>query len=292
MDDFDLEKYRIENPMDYLKATQFINEAPSNTEIMKVIYQITRLHIPDIIYKYSSLTSDNDLNELKLTTLINKQIYLADAITMNDPFEGKAFFYQHKKLAQFESLKHVDGKIIDDFSSFIRLTSLTGAGTNCMPMWAHYANNHSGFCVQYNTKSLENSVLKNSLYPVQYLNTRIDITEILELIITEIEIAKSNALINNEKNINISNLSLIWTSIYYSCLKHDSWSYEKEYRVVTSSVHSHIDATPSAIHVGLKCPSKLINSLIEVAHKLQIPIYQMTFNEYSLDYNLDSKLII
>ncbi|WP_116061858.1 DUF2971 domain-containing protein [Cohnella phaseoli] len=289
MDEFDLEKYRIENPMDYLKAVQIIKEIPNNSEIMKVIYQITRLHIPDVVYKYYSLTSNDDLNEIKMKTLTDKKIYLADASTLNDPFEGKAFFYNHKRLAHYESLRPVDGKIIDDFTSFIRLTSLTGVGTNCMPMWAHYANNHSGFCVEYDTKNKENLTFRSSLFPVQYLDKRIDITEIMESLMTELEIAKSRALKHNMKKVELSNMTILWASIYYSCLKHESWSYEKEMRIVTSSVHRFINAQPSAIYVGVNCTRDYLHSLGSIAQKLQIPIYQMHFDEYSLDYKLNSK---
>lgn len=48
---FDLVKYRKENPMDYVKAIKLINDEPENYEIPKNIYQITKLHIPDTVYK-------------------------------------------------------------------------------------------------------------------------------------------------------------------------------------------------------------------------------------------------
>lgn len=47
-----------------------------------------------------------------------------------------------------------------------------------MPMWAHYANNHAGFCVSYDMK--ENKQLSGCTFPVQYTNQRIDITSLMD----------------------------------------------------------------------------------------------------------------
>jgi hypothetical protein len=41
------EKYRQENPMDYLKAIELIKNNLTNGEVMNTIYRITRLHIPE-----------------------------------------------------------------------------------------------------------------------------------------------------------------------------------------------------------------------------------------------------
>ena len=48
---FDVEKYREEMPMDYFKAIELIKEDPSNPIITDAIYKVTRIHIPDKIYK-------------------------------------------------------------------------------------------------------------------------------------------------------------------------------------------------------------------------------------------------
>lgn len=46
--------------MDYFKATSLINSDPSNPEVTKTIYNITRLHILETVYKYCSLTAELD----------------------------------------------------------------------------------------------------------------------------------------------------------------------------------------------------------------------------------------
>ena len=71
--DFDIEKWRSENPMDYLKAMFLIRTALNKDEVFKIIYQTTRLYIPDVLFKYFSLTNDISLNEQKLETLEQKR---------------------------------------------------------------------------------------------------------------------------------------------------------------------------------------------------------------------------
>lgn len=104
--------------MDYIKAIGLINQDPYNYEIQNEIYKITRLHIPNTIYKYFSLTEDEKLNRIKLDTIKNKKVYLAPSSAMNDPFEGKSFFYDNKKLIKYARLAHCEGRLIDDFSEY------------------------------------------------------------------------------------------------------------------------------------------------------------------------------
>lgn len=96
--DFDIEKWRLKNPMDYFKAMFLINESSNKDEVFKAIYKISRLHIPDTLFKYYSLTDNIDLNEQKLETLLQKKIFMSDVKYLNDPFDNKAFFYKTDKL--------------------------------------------------------------------------------------------------------------------------------------------------------------------------------------------------
>lgn len=95
-----------------------------------------------------------ELNRIKIDTIRDKTVYLAENSSMNDPYEGKACFYDNNKLAKYKRLSHCDGMLIDDFSQYTRITSFTGQSVNCMPMWAHYSNNHLGFCVTYETNKI------------------------------------------------------------------------------------------------------------------------------------------
>lgn len=51
-ENFHLEKWRKENLMDYFKVLYILNLADNNevkAEVFKLIYEVTRLHIPDVL---------------------------------------------------------------------------------------------------------------------------------------------------------------------------------------------------------------------------------------------------
>ena len=77
---FDLEKWRRECPMDYFKAVYVLQQGKGivQDEIFKSIYRVVRLYLPDTLYKYYSLTDDQELNTKKLETLMSKKIFLSD----------------------------------------------------------------------------------------------------------------------------------------------------------------------------------------------------------------------
>lgn len=290
--DFDIEKWRLENPMDYFKAMYLINTSLNKDEVFMSIYKVTRLYIPDILFKYYSLTDNLELNEKKLETLLQKKIFMSEAKYLNDPFDNKAYFYRPDALKKYKRLEHVDGKIIDDFTRFSKVTSLTSNGVNSMPMWAHYANNHNGFCVSYDMKS--NLQLSGCTFPVQYTDERIDITSLMDKqmqkIIQEINIQTTQG----KKQILMNDLSMIYLTSYFCNIKHISWSYEKEFRCSVASNAKgmpYMPATPKEIYIGMKCPPTYVDKLVKIANTLQIPIYKMKFNEFDEEFNLSYEKI-
>jgi hypothetical protein len=65
--------------MDYIKAYNLLKSASNKLEVYNWIYQITRLYIPNLIFKYYSLNEDTNLNDLKQKTLQGKKIYLSES---------------------------------------------------------------------------------------------------------------------------------------------------------------------------------------------------------------------
>lgn len=286
-ENFDIVKWRKEMPMDYLKAMYIINTASNKDFVFQQIYRVTRLYIPNVLYKFFSLTNDKVLNEKKLETLRQRKIFMADVRSLNDPFDGKAYFYDASQLKKFERLAPHDGKLIDDFTAFIKVTSLTENDVNSMPMWAHYSNNHAGFCVSYDMES--NVELSCCTFPVQYCNQRIDVTSFMEQQAKMLsdEIDRQSAMGN--KQILINDLSMIYMSSLLCNLKHDSWSYEREFRCTTSSLAKgmpYISANPKEIFIGMNCSPEHAKQLTEIATTLNIPIHRMVFDEYSSQFGL------
>lgn len=299
---FDRDKWVQENPIDYFKLLYILfaskNIEPSIPDEIalgvasKTLYRVTRLYIPDTLYKYSSLTSDEELNQKKLLTLKNKQIYMSDIKDFNDPFDGKAFFYKPSELSNIKRLADHNGQFIDDFTILNKGTSLTENDTNCMPMWAHYANNHQGYCVAYDMNNPDNHLLSSCTFPIQYTDQRLDITSFMkryaEMILSEVD----RQITQGKTKIGLNDLSLIYIVQYMCNVKHSTWQYEKEYRCTmgaNSEGMPFVNAFPKAIYIGMNCCETNRKELISIAQKYSIPIYQMKLDNFSENYVLEAK---
>jgi hypothetical protein len=287
-EEFDLEKWRAENPMDYILAMNLINQASNKNEVFMTIYKITRLHLPDVLFKFFSFTDDIALNESKLVTVQNQNIYMSDVKNLNDPFDSKAYFYRPDELKKYERLNGHDFNMINDLTLSIKIAALTANNVNSMPMWAHYANNHMGFCLSYDMKDKRNIELSGCTFPVQYTSERIDITDLIDnqvrKIITEIEKQSTEG----KKVIQIDDLTLIFMKSFYCNIKHKAWSYEKEYRCIVGSTDEGmplLPAIPKEIYIGVNCLQTYADRLIRIANQLQIPAYRMVFDEYDAGFN-------
>lgn len=288
----DIEQYRREHPMDYIKAIELLSISSNKDEVFRCIYQITRLHIPNFLYKYISLTDDESLNNTKMQTLFEQKIYLADTRDFNDPFDNRAFYYRNDELKRFDELRSFDGRIGDEIMFNSRAASLTAAGFNSMQMWAHYANNHKGFCVAYNMKVPENSELSSSTLPIQYTDRRVDITDIMVRTIDYVLKEKQRQMSQGRKVILIDDLSLIYTTVFLQNIKQSSWQYEKEFRCSagrTSIGMPYMRAKPCGVYIGEKCTSVYQEKLIETTHKLNVPIYKLEFKEVNSSYQLEPR---
>lgn len=220
---WDREKWRKENPMDYIKAVRVLDMALDNAtraELFQTIYQIVRLHIPDVLYKYYSLSEREESNERKFKTLLDNKIYMADIKDFNDPFDGKGFFYNPAQLINIERLKPHGGRWIDDFNKYIKASSLTENGVQSMPMWAHYAGNHAGFCVSYDMGA--NPSLSSCTFPVQYTDERIDMTSFMREKAQQTCAEIDRQIAMGRKEIIIDDLSVIFMSLLLCNLKHTS----------------------------------------------------------------------
>lgn len=293
---WNVEEWRKKYPMDYFKALSILSQSDNaivTTEVFKTLYRITRMHVPDILYKYYSLADNEILNQKKLKILGEEKIFMSEISGFNDPFDGKAFFYHPEQLMDIQRLKAHGGKLIDDFTSFIRGTCFTSNGAQSMPMWGNYSNNHKGFCVSYDVKS--NMELSNGVFPIQYTDERLDVTSLLR---------KQAEMICNSIDVNIHNgnkvtmyddLMIIYMALLMYNVKHSSWSYENEYRCTTASNAvgmPFINAKPKEIFVGMKCEVVHIKALRDIAYSLDIPIYQMKLDEEMDKYELMAQEIL
>ena len=89
-----------------------------------------------------------------------------------------------------------------------------------MPMWAHYANNHQGFCIRYKIEECNGINKGDKIFPVLYTDSRIEGHSIVSAWLNEILYANKNKLPQKE-----SSLKYISYMYLVNCAKHSSWEY-------------------------------------------------------------------
>lgn len=202
--------------------------------------------------------------------MTNAQFYMSNKSELNDPLDSaytieldnylNLYFEKYPSLKgdekQLELVQHVfkihmenfDNKWIDDideFQSKLRLTCFTEDGNNYL-MWSHYADNHSGVCLKFDTNQDEN--FKNELLPVEYRN---------ELI--------------NAKTFDDLNKCLL--------TKLKTWELEKEWRIISSKKHFPFKQESLVeIVFGLRVPDSTIKWFTyyrESAFYMHAPVYKL-----------------
>lgn len=154
-------------------------------------------------------------------------------------------------------------------------------------MWAHYASNHTGFCVSYDMK--HNTALSSCTFPVQYTNQRLDTTSLknsyANMVINQIK--RQSKL--GYKEITVDDLSTVYIPLLLFNIKHSSWSYEQEFRCTTGSTAlgmPYLEAVPKEIFIGINCPIEEAKEIERIANIIQIPVHRMGFDECSPTFEL------
>ncbi|MGR6859828.1 DUF2971 domain-containing protein [Aliivibrio salmonicida] len=102
----------------------------------------------NLVYKYRNY----DARALEI--IINKQLWLAEPSTLNDPFDCQHEYTQvfEEALTELnlspEAALHLS-RASSNAMKNLRVLSLSKSELNSL-LWAHYANSHHGFCLGFN----------------------------------------------------------------------------------------------------------------------------------------------
>ena len=255
-------------------------------------------NMPDKIYKFVSLDKNIDqlkifksenLNTRKFETIENNKLWLSKLDSLNDPFEYKAIYFDKKTEIKYKYPPGLIEYVLNYAKNIFKIASFTISFDDNMPMWAHYANNHEGFCIEYEVNN------PRYLYPISYENNRQEVTKTVFKFIQEMmdEIDKENLSENNFKYIRQIRMFII-----YSIIKHKKWTYEDEYRIVFYDINSEnngklislneIGLKTKQIYIGYNCDREHKIELQRIANKLNINCFQMKLpssdNSFKLVY--------
>lgn len=235
--------------------------------------------MPDYVYKFISLTEErnnNDVseNEKRFKSLSENKVWFSLRTALNDPYEMKGLYFDRSRLLQYGiSQEYVDQ--LEEIMYNTALASFTGNIEDNLPMWAHYSNNHQGYAIKYRVTN------KHVIRPVIYEEKIINASNILiNFLHNAIEFEKT------QENETQKALDLFSTILQFSFLiKHSSWSYEKEYRIVYPLIHDksvgyglNVDTSvfgfePIAIYSGINCNDVHKQRLQGIARELGIEFY-------------------
>lgn len=264
-------------------------------------------NIPKKLYKFMYLSDLpkckekcelENLNDIKIKSIENSEFWLSTCKNLNDPFELKTLFLEEEKINKYNypielinqlKYSHYYGVLIGCFTTNL---------DNSMPMWAHYANNHRGFCIEYNI------IKPKFFYPISYEGERapanVAYMNCLTLIAKEI---KGKITEKEKEDLDFYNTLLFHNSI----IKDNSWEYENEYRLLFPRLlaNKFVNVTENGaaianavlgienggIYIGMSCDEIYKDRLIKVGNKLGINVYQMFFDDRASKYKLSYKTI-
>lgn len=137
-------------------------------------------------------------------------------------------------------------------------------------LWAHYANSHKGFCIEYDLDLLLETYPTDKVYsfPIKYSKNppEVDVSDVSNK--EEISIVKKLAG-NKSRN----------------------WGYEKEYRVITqkSGEHPYNYRAVKAIYFGLRMPNEWKDEMMNTLKGRGIAYYQI--NQVQGKYLFERELV-
>lgn len=244
-------------------------------------------NLPKHLYKYISISGENEMDTKKLSSIETNTIWLSRYDILNDPYEFKSTYLENEILSKAGWPLETTTKQLDNFRKTFKISSFTSKVLDNMPMWAHYANNHEGLCVEY--KIVDGALI----YPVSYEIERYGIAVLFTKIFKCYVEIENGTIFEDDAKYNYYMELLSNTCI----MKHKSWSYEEEYRVVypIEDIDSKgclvkcndIGLNINAIYCGYKCSDSNYFRIQRIANKLKIPLYRMFFNNENIEYKLE-----
>lgn len=229
-------------------------------------------------FKYRTI-GQKDLNGQfrDMQSLINDELYAPCFHQLNDPFEAiatKTFgdaiqFLKDVALDGHEKIQELSEKIIafrDRAGVYSLSKSQSGIPDNEL-MWAHYADSHRGFCIEYDMEQL--ALSEDLWFNVSSVDSVVYLPKLPEMCLNDI--------------FGDSDIPLI-TKIYGT--KSKVWEYENEARLLyeTSGIKKYNPAALKSVYFGLNMDKEHEEYLIGQLKNRNVKFFKMRManREYKL----------
>lgn len=232
-------------------------ELDQATTLSTIIAERNKIGQPGSFFKYFGTNSYN------IDSLENNYIYLSPPTYFNDPYDCI------QDLIEFPSGQKANRKLIRQFTANLETIGVSCFSTvnNSLLLWAHYANGHKGFCLEFHYDSSDpNSI---HLLPICYRTSFHKLS---------FQLRRDDSIFN-----------MIYT-------KSKEWSYEKEWRLLKTGLKDENDrkfqfkpSSLKSIYIGIKCDF-IISERIKEIKKSKYPnakLYQAhrNSNSFKIDFS-------
>lgn len=195
-----------------------------------------------------------------------------------------------KKLINGAIEKEIIEKYLIKYREAVRLCSFSQTNSSIV-LWTHYANNHEGFCVEYNLATLDiDDDRRRCLFPIIYSDKLCDISHLFEVVIAnDVDASAINDIITALSNGQIPTpnddlakkfkLGALLSPLY----KSREWSYEREWRLLMNTSNpgqNYSMPTPSAIYLGARINEDNKKIISDIAASKNIDVYQMKLSKF------------
>ena len=205
------------------------------------------------LYKYCTFDSKG----YNISNLKNNELYLSNPNIFNDPFDSYFNLYIDE---------NDKGDFLTYFRNDLRIACLSEV-PNSLLMWSHYADKHTGFCIEYDFSHIDEII--NNIMPVMYSSTLPDLSNIKP---------------------NIYFLQL------FTILKAEVWNYELEWRFIlelTSNIKDKLKyiyksnkgdyflkvPKPKKIVLGAKISEENKKIITKISSKMEIEVVRATLSD-------------
>jgi len=273
----------------YKWKKKMTDEKITITERMDILYNKIlpeeRKSMPNRIYKFIRLCDDKSENKKRFSTLENNQIWFSRVDNLNDPYEGCNCCYWDEFPDQEIDFFWGASNLRKQWNEYIQKRKLSlgicsfSKRHSLMPLWAHYANNHKGFCCEYEV------IDKSKLFEVQYIACKFDVSKDINKLVKDYDENKITAEQYNAALYDIHKYTCIFKSL--------DWKDEQEIRSIlyledndTVGERTSIDSIGlklKSIIIGRNCSDENVIELKRIAAILGVECHIAKFN-YDGDY--------
>lgn len=195
---------------------------------------------------------------------------LKEASPEVDPREMERFVQVFPEIVRQVNQKWVDERFQPFFQKGLKITCFSERADSLL-LWAHYAQQHKGFCVEYGYRDLpKTAVQRRLLFPVLYESSRVDLGS-----------AMHQFMLGTPDLVPIH-------AIVAALHKSPDWSYENEWRIVNPDGRDEgfpvRMVKPRAVHAGIKMAHETRQRLEAICLSRNIPLLTPTLS--STEYRL------